>query len=300
MTEIKNGVYTDISIQDYHSNTSHLSATGIKIAKKSLKEWHWTRMGLIPREEKMAYSFGNAFELALIDPIGFSEQVAVLKDSEWIEATLKDNPDITSPRGTKVYKGLFTTFVNENKGKYMINETGKESYETIKHMMESAFADAVIQKLILNTEYQTSVFWTDEESGLNLKTRPDLMKSKKNIVVNIKTAEDGSPAAFSRDLAKYEYPLQACIEMRGVIESGIMPSVDTYFWLVFEKNPPYNATLYDFAESDRNACNDQLQYLLNKISRSMKEEKYPGYSDQADNQFGILTANIPLWYKILG
>lgn len=297
--KIENGIYTDISIQDYHANTSHLSATGIKIAKKSLKEWDWTRRGMIQREEKMHFSFGNAFELALIDPIGFSENVAILNDAEWIGQALKDNPELVSPRASKVYKGHMANFVNENKGKYMINETGSESYETIKYMMESAYADAVIQKLILNTEYQTSVFWTDEASGLNLKTRPDLCKRKKNIVVNIKTAMDGSPSAFSKDLAKYEYPLQACIEMRGCIESGIMASVDNYFWLVFEKVAPYNATIYEFDESDRKACDDELTYLLNKIARAQKENLFPGYTDRADNPHGILKANIPMWYKLL-
>lgn len=295
---MNNGIYTDLSIEDYHANTTHLSATNIKIAKRSLKEFDWTRRGLIERKDTSAFGFGNAFELALLSPIEFSEKVAIKNDSEWI-AKAMEVKDYDKPRASKTYTELHEKFLDESKGKYVINDTGKESYDTIKHMLESAYADFAIKELLVNTEYQNSIFWTDQESGLNLKTRPDLCRRKNNVVVNVKTIEDGSPAAFSKDLAKYDYPLQACIEIRGCIESGLMPSVDKYFWLVFEKVAPYNATIYDFSEENRRMFDQELQYLLNKLKRAETENKYPGYSQDADNKWGILTANIPLWYKIL-
>jgi hypothetical protein len=156
----------------------------------------------------------------------------------------------------------------------------------------------MIQRLISNTEYQISLFWEDPKTGLKLKTRPDICQVKKNVVVNLKTCLDGSPAAFSKDLAKYEYPLQACIEIMGCIESGLMPQVDNYFWLVVEKRAPFNATIYEFAPSDISAGMDELQYLFTKVKKAMDENLYPGYSDRSDNKYGILTAQIPLWYKM--
>jgi hypothetical protein len=203
-----------------------------------------------------------------------------------------------SPKLSKIYQAEQEKFLKENEGKYIIPDVGPQSFEYLAYMLESCHKDAVIQKLIANTEYQLSLFWTDNNTGINLKTRPDICKRKKNVIVNLKTILDGSPASFSKELANYDYPLQSAIEIRGCIESGLMEEVDVYYWLVVEKEPPFNATLYEFDKSDQQYSLDELDYLLSKIKRARTENKYPGYSDRSDNQYGILTANIPTWYKL--
>lgn len=296
------GIFDNISIEDYHADKEYISATVIKYAKESLRHFKWYTEGKIPHEKKSQFDFGNAFELALLANAEYLNKVAVIPENDWIEeAQAKNKQDgkdpLVKPRSSKVYQGAYDTFVSANKGKYLINETGPESFEAIEEMLSSCFQDKVIQELIKNTEYQLSLFWTDEETGIKLKTRPDICKRKKNVIVNLKTTLDGSPQAFSKDLNKYEYPLQAVIETMGCLRTGLMESVDNYFWLVVEKVPPYNATIYEFAERDMAACMDNLRFILTKISKAREQDMWPGYSDQADNMYGILKASIPLWYK---
>jgi hypothetical protein len=292
---MQDGIYDNISIEDYHNNTTHLSSTQLKIAKRSLKEFDWTRSGKIVNESKPHFDFGNAFELALVDPTGFSERVAIAQDLEWVRAAMDSKADVKSPRSTNVYKALREEFEAQNKGKYRIDDV---DYEKVKCMLESCYQDKIIQGLIRNIECQLSLFWTDDQTGLKLKTRPDICKRKKNIVVNIKTIEDGSPKAFSRDLAKYDYPLQACLEMTGCVASGLMPSVDNYFWLVVEKVAPFNATIYEFSQEDQKACMVELEWLIEKLAKAKEKNFYPGYSDRSDNEYGIMTAEIPMYYKV--
>lgn len=291
---MKDGIYTDLSIKDYHTNKTHYSATQLKMAKKSLKEFGWYIQGKIKPIEGSHLDFGNAFELALLDRANFEKEVAIEQDALWIDKALKDNPKLSKPRASVVYKAECEKFLAENKDKYIVSG---ESYTALEHMLESCMQDAVVQKLIANTEYQLSLFWTDEESGLRLKTRPDICKRKKNSIVNLKTAVDGSPKAFYRDMANYDYPLQACIEITGCLKTGLMESVDNYFWLVVEKEAPYNATVYEFTKEDIEWGMDLLRYVINKTKRAIDENFFPGYSDQADNKFGIIQAQIPLWYK---
>lgn len=294
---MNDGIYTDVTIEAYHENKTHLSATQIKLAKKSLKELDWVRRGLIVQEKKTHFDFGNAFELALLDPVGFSEKVAIHKDQEWIRLTLQNDPEVKSPRSTNFYKDLKREWLIGREGMYQIQDSGDESYDTIKAMMESCYADKIVQGLIRNTEYQISVFWTDPETGLKLKTRPDICKRKKNVIVNVKTTEDGSPKGFAKDLVKYDYPLQACHEITGCLNGGVMETIDNYFWLVVEKKPPFNATIYDFDQEDMKQGMDVLHYYYNRIKKAETENMFPGYSDQADNEYGILRAPIPLYYK---
>lgn len=297
--EISNGIHTDISIEAYHENKTHLSATGLKIVRRSLKEYQWWRDGKILPSNGSHFGFGNAFELALLDKVEFSKKVAIMKDAEWVSDALTANPKLIKPRSSTTYQDAESKFVQANAGKYLINDQGKESWETIQHMLESCYQDKIIQALISNTEYQLSLFWKDEETGLNLKTRPDVCKRKKNVVVNLKTTLDGSPKGFSQDIAKYDYPLQACLEISGCLNTGLMESVDEYYWLVVEKVAPYNATVYQFDQEDQKYFMDELAYVLNKTKRAMAENLYPGYSDRADNEYGILKATIPLYYRSL-
>lgn len=294
---MNNGIYTDISISDYHANRTHISATSIKMAKKSLALWKW--MQTHPQEEKLHYSFGNAFELALLDGGNFEKQVAILQSVLWEAQALEEKPTLKKPKQSGRYQAEVSKFESANEGKYIIPDVGPQSYECIECMLESCYKDSVIQKLIAGTEYQLSLFWTDQETGINLKTRPDICKRKKNVIVNLKTIQDGSPQSFSRDLANYDYVLQAAIEIRGCLESGLMEQVDNYFWLVVEKEPPFNATLYEFDKSDQQYSLDELDFLLRKIKKAREENLYPGYGDRSDNMYGILTAQVPPWYKTI-
>lgn len=286
---MKDGIYTDLSIDDYHGNTTHISSTQVRTARKSLREYLWLRSGLIKTSRKSYFDFGNAFELALMDRIAFENNVVLFDESERPEK----EKGITSHKNQDWKKSIL------NGSKYVIAKDGDESMDTINQMVESCYRDAVIQKLIKNTEYQVSCFWTDEQTGLRLKSRPDICTTKKKVIVNIKTAADGSPQAFSKDLAKHDYPLQACMEITGCLRTGLLEDIDTYLWLVVEKNPPFNATLYDFSKSDIEMGMDELEYVLRKIKRAHEEDLFPGYTDRADNPHGILTAEIPLYYRMM-
>lgn len=293
---IQPGIYSDVDINKYHSDRDYFSASGLKLAKKSLKLFDMFLKGEIDTTGKMVsekeshFDFGNAFELALLDHQAFDREV-ILYDS-----SLRPEPD--KSMGSTLNKSWKDGIFNTNK--YVINKTGdKESFDVIVKMLESCHRDAVIQKLIQGIEYQYSIFWKDS-SGLMLKTRPDICKTKKNIIVDVKTTTDGSPEKFSKDMANYDYPFQAVMQIDGVLKSGFMDKVDAYYWLVVEKEPPFSATLYEFDPEDISWVSDEYEYVLNCVNKAIKQNHYPSYSYRADNKFGILKANIPLWYKNYG
>jgi hypothetical protein len=291
------GIYDNISIEDYHASEGY-SATSIKQAKKSLKHFDSHLKGKLPKSESPALSFGNAFELALLSPNEYLQRVAVFPDKEFVENALIEKPDLKVPRNSAYYKKASEEWIHSNRGKYVINDAGEDSFETIEEMLSSCYQDKYIQGLIKNTEYQLSLYWTDPETGLQLKTRPDFVKRKKNIIVNLKTTTDGSPEGFMRDMVKWDYPLQAIIETTGCLATGLMDKVDNYFWLVVEKVAPFNATIYEFSPEDMSSLRMTLEYNLSKIKKAQDANLWPGYSQEADNEYGILTAKLPSWYRL--
>lgn len=285
---MKAGVYENININDYHNLKEWYSSTGLKKAKRSLKDFYLFLQGYYDEERKTCFDFGNAFELALLDPKSFDENVTIFKASE------RPEPEKTfaSTKNKEWKESIFNT---QN---YVIDYDGKESFRVIEEMLKSCYSDAVIRKLIQNIEYQYSMFWVDE-NGLKLKTRPDICKSKKNVIVDVKTTRDGSPEAFSRDLANLDYPFQACMQMEGAVKSGFMSHVDEYYWLVIEKEPPFSATIYKFEPEDMQYCIDEYEYTKRLVAECLKTNVWPSYSQRADNKYGILSAKIPLWYRTI-
>lgn len=290
------GIYRDIDIDDYHADKSWISSTGLRRAKKTLLEYKLYLDGGFDDVDKPCFSFGNAVELYLIDKAGFKKNVAIAKDSEWLAEALEGNPDSKNPRLLKSYQDNKKAFETLNANKYIIRDTGDESFETIKLLAERCMQNEWISTLLSNIEYQNSLYWIDKGTGLQMKTRPDVAQLKNNVIINIKTTLDASPEKFVKDLVNHDYPLQACIEIAGVEATGLMPFVDKYFWLVLEKNPPYDAVLYQFDDDDRKLVTEDYHYQLSKIKRAVDENRYPGYGERADNRFGIITAKLPSWY----
>lgn len=283
----KPGIYKEVNIDDYHFNKEWISSTGLKRAKKSLKDFWLYQQGYYDNQKKIHFDFGNAFELALLEPENFHDQVVIYDPEERPEK----EKGITSNKNQEWKKSIFNT------GQYVINKSGKESYSVIEQMLKSCYSDAIIQRLIKNIEYQYSMYWIDKETGLKLKTRPDICKSKKNVIVDVKTTIDGSPEKFSKDLANFDYPFQAAMQIDGVIQSGLMDKVDKYFWLVIEKEPPFSATLYEFDSEDIEWMLTEYRYTLKCVAEALEKNHYPSYSFRADNKYGILKAQIPLWYR---
>lgn len=293
---MNNGIYKDVSIEDYHDDKSHISATQIKWARQSLAHFKWYIEN--KQEVKTHFDFGNAFELSLLGKEIFNSKVAICETQKWIAMANEGRKEAyADPKKSGVYQDQFKTFKSLHQGKYFINDVGEQSMERIQCMLDSCNKNATIQKLLQGIQYQMSVYWNDPNTDLPMKTRPDICQTKRNVIVNVKTILDGSPENFSRELTKWDYPLQASVEIKGCIESGLMSSVDVYYWLVVEKEPPFNATLYEYEEADRKLVDDDLAFLLMKIKRARDENNYPGYYDRADNKYGILRAKLPPWYK---
>lgn len=290
---MKPGIYTDISIDDYHNDKEWLSSSNLRIALDSIRHYWFSKNE--EEEKKSHFDFGNAFECALLEPDLFDQKVAIYDDREILEELAKNRPEIKSYGNTTEYRNWKKDFYSTNADKYIIERTGAESFETIEHMLDACYRDAVIQKLIKGAEYQYSIFWQDPETGLNLKTRPDVCRINRNVVIDVKTARNGSPDGFSRSIKDHKLHIQAIMQIDGILSSGLMPSVDKYYWLVCEKNAPFNATLYEFTEWQQERSYEEYRHLLKSVKEAEENNLWTGYGGWSDNKWGILEAPIKPW-----
>ena len=294
----KPGIYDSIDIHDYHADGRVVSSSGLKEAKKSSR--HFAYFLLNPKPTTLTLDFGNAFEIALVDAVAGTKQFD--KDVSVID--YNNRPDPTKTMAANVNKEWKEEIMQS--GKYIIPATGeKESLEACKRMVDSAMAEPLIRELLSIVDYQKSFIWRDPDCGVMCKTRPDIGIRNKKIILDIKTTRDASPEQFPKQSANYDYPLQAIMQIEGALQSGYLEKVDEYFWLACEKEPPYNAVLYRLQDEDRGMLYDNYKFYLERCAKVLKAleenpnmyEAVNGYSENADNRFGVLDLEIPLFYK---
>ncbi len=202
---INEGIYHNLSSEDYHNDKSSISRSALCDFKKSAKKY-WAKH-LNPdrpiEETKPSWIIGSALHTMILEPHLFEEQYFTLPE----KVLLKD-----------VGRELYDEYKRIEKE---AEETKKQVLswnirEQLQCMQASLFANTRAKELIEGAVYESSYFWEDPHSGLMLKSRPDILQG--NIYVDLKTIEDASPENYQREMAKYGYHIQAAMVKDGVLK----------------------------------------------------------------------------------
>lgn len=213
-----------------------ISSTALKRAKTSTRDLLYYYVE--EKERKGFFDFGNAIELYLIDKSEFYDEVVIYDEQEFIDEVLKDNPDSKKPTATKIFKELKEQFYSENENKYIIPKSGQDSMETILAL--SRLVDIHPFKPQLRGEYQKAFEWECSRTGLLRYARPDLFRD--DVIIDIKTDAQGD---FMRSAGNNDHFLQAFDHIVGAQESGLMETVNHYYWFVLTKKAPYYVDVFE-------------------------------------------------------
>ena len=145
-----------------------------------------------------------------------------------------------------------------------------------------------------NGKAEQSLFWTDEESGVERRGRLDWLPNRAPsgaiIIPDYKTADSASPGKFSRPLADYGYHMQAAWYTDAALALELA-KVARFVFVVQEKTAPYLITIFqpdDRAIEIGRALNRRAIHLFAKCTA---ENRWPGYSD------GVEMISLPYWYE---
>lgn len=158
-------------------------------------------------------------------------------------------------------------------------------------------------QLMLESGYaELSAFWTDPDTGIECKCRPDwLIKDLFGNIVGIadvKTTEDASPDGFSKSIAKYGYDLQAAYYSDGV--KAVIGKAIPFYFIAIEKKAPYAVSVYRaddaMIEAGRNSTRG-YKAALAILAWCRENDNYPSYQGfvQYKNLEQIETIGLPRW-----
>jgi hypothetical protein len=163
----------------------------------------------------------------------------------------------------------------------------QEQYDAVRRMADSVRANPFAAALLSDGIAEASLLWTDEETGMECKARPDWICNGHAVLVDLKTAADASPDAFAKAAGNWRYHTQDAWYTDAAIACGL--GQRAFVFVVVETEPPHAVALYTLDEQSRHAGHVRARRALDRYAECRKSGQWPAYADE------IQPLTIPKW-----
>lgn len=263
----------DLSNEEYHSSVG-ISKSGLtEILRSPAHYWEkYLNPDREPKGSTPAMFFGSAVHKMVLEPEEFLHEYTVIPSEI---ASLNKN--------TKKYK----EFVAE------IAERGKlglqpDDFGLICGIDSALKNHPYASGLLTGGLPEKSFFWTDKETGVLCKCRPDYW-IEGMCLPDLKTTADARPQEFTKSCANFGYYMQEAFYTDGVeaVTGERLPMP----FVAVEKEPPFSVGLYKLDEDDVAYGRRRYRKALRIYAECLERDKWPGLPEE------IQTIFLPAWSK---
>lgn len=220
--------------------------------------------------ETPALVFGRACHELILQPELFARH--------WAE-----RPDFGDLR-TKAGKAARDAWQAEHAG---VQVLATDDWQRLHAMREAVMAHPVGGELFQGGQPEVTALWDDPRTGLRCKARFDYWREDLDIIADLKTTEDASPATFARSVARYRYHVQDAHYTAGSRALG--HDQTRFLFVAVEKQPPH-AVCVHMLETESALLGDDLRARgMDTLVDCLKTDTWPGYSAEVN------TLALPNW-----
>ena len=237
--------------EKYHA-TLALSKSGLDQFQRSPAHFRAWQDGISTVESTPAMAFGSAFHCAMLEPIEYQKRYTTF----------------TGDRRTKAGKEEYERI--SASGMTILTQEQSEAIGAMKLSLQSHPAAS---KLLANGDTEVSCF--DTFDGIKVKARIDLLPDHRDVydaLADIKTTQDASPVSFAKSAAQLRYHVQAAWYLR------FFPMKRRFIFIAIEKNPPYEAAVYEMDDAAIAQGNAEIDKQLELYKSCQDFNSWPGYS----------------------
>lgn len=266
------GVIHGMDINDYHAIADAISKTGLDRIRRSPAHYYALTIDpdRPPEKERAGQLEGQLAHCAILEPDEFYKRYAV-------------GPDVS--RATKAWKefeaGLSPGVIGIK----------PDQYAAAIHQQVSVHSLPDVAEALATGWPEVSAFWTDPETGVMCRCRPDWVHPVDDdsvILLDLKTYSDASPADFARQVARKRYHVQAAYYSDGyAAASG--KTVLAFIFVCVESEWPYAASATVLDELSIEQGRTEYREDLRAYAECLRTGKWPGYGA------GIHTISLPNW-----
>jgi len=248
-----------ISNADYHADPA-ISASQLKTVMQS--PYHYWSRYLDPDRVAMvptaAMRFGSLAHCAVLEPDELSKRYQLAPD-----------------RRTKEGKAAVVEMAAAG-----IEAVSEADMVLAVNMAVAVHGHPTAGALLQSGQAEQSFWWDDIATGMRCKCRPDWFDG--TTIVDLKTCQDASPAAFARSVAAWSYQIQAAHYLAGTLATR-------FIFVAVEKTAPYAIGVYELDTEGLIHGSIARHNALQRIQDCRAINEWPGYTD------GIQTLQLPGW-----
>lgn len=232
---------------DYLANPA-LNCSLLKEIAVSPGKLAWRREN--PKEQTPAMLFGSAVDCLLFDGEAAYQE-------RYVEHPGLDFRTVAG----KAWKAA-------NEGKSIVPAEVKGCAQAVReHPIAAGFLD--------EGECQLSLFWTDAETGIDLKARPDIFVPVNfGALVDLKTTDSADPEAFAKIAYRFRYHWQAAMYLDG-LSACFGEQHNEAVYIVAERDPPHRVEVMRLGEAELELGRDEYRIALRKYAECERNNHWP-------------------------
>lgn len=220
-----------------------------------------------PNADTDTLRFGRALHAALLEPSTFMSRYPIA-------------PDL--PKNTKEGKEAWFNFLIDGKKDFIKPAELFDCLGMAKSLQNEVIDDGAgrvlpLSSVFKNGQAEIELYWKDEETGLELKAKPDWVLG--SLVVDYKSTTDARQRAFTRSVAEYKYYMQAAFYIMG-LKAVKDIDVKAFVFIAQEKDAPYVAAPHILCPESLDFGMRSVRECLRKAAKGLETGKWAGYTTE--------------------
>lgn len=246
----------------YHTTHDHVSSSGLKSITESprhfLQKIYDYHNGE-EEKEKPHLKFGKVAHMMLLEPAKFKETYVI-------------QPDFGNMRTKSAKQDLENWLKDQKPGAVSITQ---EEMLTLTHMVESVMSHKKARQLFTEGVPEMSLFFSDQETKIKCRARPDFYSPKQKWLIDFKTTRNVSPGLFSYSIQDFKYHMQMAFYSKA-IEACLGTPPEGCVLIAVEKEPPYDTVVYLCSDEMIERGTQRVKWALLTLKRCLETGKWPG------------------------
>jgi hypothetical protein len=261
-------IVPDLPIEDYHSpDCEYVSSTFLRTLL-SRSPAHAVAQKANGKDSE-AMKLGRLAHTMLLEPEKFKSRYCVF-DGDFRSKENREHRDRLKDEDIELVK--------------------QEQVDELKGMVDYLNSLPIIQNAKTYGMIEPSYFWQDQKTGVLCKARPDIACVDLGVIMDMKTTTDALPEPFQRQAIKFNYALQASMQIRGF--QAVYGKQDvTYLWLVVEKEAPFGFSCYQVEQDLLQEGEAKLDEALATYKECLEKGEFPNIKSKTQ------PLGLPEWMK---
>ena len=263
-------ILLDVPAEEYHRRELGVATSSVLRMLRDKTPAHYRAwVDQHDADETPALVFGRAYHCRVLEPDVFADTYAVMPDF----GDLRSSKNREARDAWKAERPGVTTL-------------SQEWAEKIEEMHAALLRHPVAAGIMREGVSEATFRWVDDATGIRCKARADWWVESRGFLMDLKTTEDASPAAFARSVERYGYHIQHAHYCDAARMCGT--PVRNYLIVAQEKEAPYLPAVYHIDAAAEVRGFELRDRGLQTMRECIESNTWPGYS-------GITELSLPAW-----